>query len=191
MVRRGHTQYGVATLLAFDCLLRVSELMALRLEDIADAGDARMGSEYRQTTVVIRQAKTGRNQSVTVWSDEVKVLLRPALDARVRSPRALLFSGGAAGYRRVFKAVCAELGLSERYVPHSLRHGGATRLYLRGERIEDIMIRGRWASTTSARLYVQASKAMLMSVRAPREIARAAVLLAADVPHSFALAQLH
>src|SRR5690349_2648427 len=43
-----------------------------------------------------------------------------------------------------FKSTCAALGLSERYVPHSLRHGGATRLHLQGVSIEDILLRGRW-----------------------------------------------
>ena len=77
------------------------------------------------------------------------------------------------------------------YVPHSLRHGGATRLFLLHVPLEDIMMRGRWASSKSARLYVQSSRAMLMSMRAPRVLADAAMALAQDVPFAFALAQLH
>lgn len=189
MLRNGYHRYAVATLLAFDCLLRVGELCALRASDIADAGDARMGAQYRQTLVAIRQAKTGRNQSVAVTRDEVKALLRPILDDTKSG--ALLFPGGSAGYRRVFKSVCADLGLSAKYVPHSLRHGGATFLHLSGVPLESILIRGRWASHKSARTYIQSSRAMLMSMRAPRPIAEAAVILARDVPLSFALAQLH
>ncbi len=189
MVRDGHFRYAVGTLLAFDCLLRVGELTALRADDVADAGDARMSATYRHTTVAIRQAKTGRNQSAVVEREEVKALLRPLL-ANTK-PQSLLFPGGSAAYRRVFKETCAALGLSPKYVPHSLRHGGATYLHLSGVPLENILMRGRWASHKSARTYVQSSKAMLMSMRAPRAIAAAALVLARDVPLSFALAQLH
>lgn len=189
MLRAGHHRYAVGTLLAFDCLLRVGELASLTARDIAEAGDARMGAEYRHTTVAIRRAKTGRNQSVVLLNDDVRELLRPLVQQT--KPGALLFPGGSAGYRRVFKATCAELGLSARYVPHSLRHGGATRLHLLGVSLEDVMMRGRWASAKSARTYIQSSRAMLMSVRVPRAAAASAMVLAQDVPLSFALAQLH
>jgi len=39
--------------------------------------------------------------------------------------------------------VCRELGLSAAYVPHSLRHGGATRLHMAGVPLDDILMRGR------------------------------------------------
>ena len=61
-------------------------------------------------------------------------------------PRQPLFPGGAQKYYDVFKQTCANLGLSDRYVPHSLRHGGATSMKLRGWSLEDIMQRGRWKS---------------------------------------------
>ena len=53
MVRNGYYRYGIATLLGFDCLLRISEFMGLCARDISVPGDARMGSEYRMTTVAI------------------------------------------------------------------------------------------------------------------------------------------
>ncbi len=95
MVRDGHYRYAVGTLLAFDCLLRIGELTALRADDVADAGDAGMSGKYRHTTVAIRQAKTGRNQSTVVEREEVKALLRPLL-ANTK-PRSLLFPGGTYG----------------------------------------------------------------------------------------------
>jgi integrase len=189
MARVGHYRFAVATLLGFDCLLRSSELLSLTASDIADAGDVRMGSEYRQMCVAIRQAKTGSNQSVTVESDEVKDLLRPLL--RTSSRHSPLFPGGPALYRALFKAACSSLGLSDRYVPHSLRHGGATRLYLRGVPVEDILLRGRWVSQKAARTYVQAGRALLMSMSVPVRTASAASLFALDVVSSLALAQLH
>jgi integrase len=187
MVRNGYYQYGVATLLGFDCLLRIGELMNVRACDVAAPGDSRMGVEYRMTTLSIPVAKTGPNQSVEIMDPDVVSLVMGLVSKTPR--RAKLFTGGPARYRAVFKSVCAELGLSRKYVPHSLRHGGATRLYLRKVPLADIMIRGRWMGAKSARTYIQSGRAMLMSMQAPRKITDAAVILAADVIGSFTLSQ--
>jgi integrase len=127
MARAGFYRFAVGTLLTFDCLLRCGELLSLRRADVADAGDSRLGAEYRVMIVAIRQAKTERNQSVTVLDEDVKALLRPLL--RSTSDSDILFPGGARLFRSMFKAVCLSLGLSSGFVPHSLRHGGVTHLH--------------------------------------------------------------
>src|SRR6185312_13427700 len=162
MATTGHFRFGVGAVLAFDCLLRCGELCNLRREDVAFPKDRRMGVEYKITTLSIRVAKTGRNQSVTVADPEVVTLLRHVVTAT--KPGGLLFPGGSSRFRDAFKRACSELGLSPKYVPHSLRHGGATRLYLKDVKVEDIMVRGRWASSKSARTYIQASRAVLMAM---------------------------
>ena len=189
IAKSGNFRRAVATVLAFDCLLRVGELTSLRREDVAFPQDRRMGSEYKITTLSIRVAKTGRNQSVTVASPEVVTLLRQVVD--MTKPGGLLFPGGSSGFRTTFKSACASLGLSARYVPHSLRHGGATRLYLQGVRLEDIMVRGRWASSKSARTYIQSSRAVLMAMVPPRAVADAAAAVVQALVFSFALTQKH
>src|SRR5437870_1483160 len=107
MTRHRRLHLGVATLLAFDCLLRVGELMSLRREDVAFPDDSRMGAEYRVTTIAIRKAKTGKNQSVVVQNSDVVKLLRARVAATPRG--GLLFRGSPATYRGLFKRVCAEL----------------------------------------------------------------------------------
>jgi hypothetical protein len=101
---------GGAVVLAFDCLLRCGELTNLRREDVAFPKDRRMGHEYKITTLSIRVAKTGRNQSVTVASPEVVALLRQVVAQT--PPRGLLFPGGSTKFQKVFKSACQELGLS-------------------------------------------------------------------------------
>ena len=189
MTRNGFYEYGVGTLLAFHCLLRVGELCALRREDFADAHDSRLGSEFKHAVVSIGKAKTGRFQSVQITDSHVQGLVRAVVTDW--APKELLFPGGVDKYRSVFKRVCAELGLDSRYVPHSLRHGGATRLHLTGMSLEDILMRGRWKSTSSARTYVQSGRAMLMAVNAPESITKAAAVLSVDVSFSMALSQKH
>lgn len=189
MARNGYFSYGVGTLLAFNCLLRVGELTSLRRENFADTRDSRLGAEYKQAVVSIDKAKTGRFQSVQITDKHVQSLVRGVVSTT--KPKQLLFPGGAAKYRSVFKRVCAELGLDSRYVPHSLRHGGATLLHLSGVSLEDILMRGRWKSTSSARTYIQSGRAMLMAVKSPESISNAAAALSVDVAASMALSQKH
>ena len=102
-----------------------------------------------------------------------------------------LFPFTARTYRKHFNAILRKLGLSSKYVPHSLRHGGATRDHLRGVPLEEILRRGRWAAAKSARHYIQAGRAILLSMNLPEAIAKHARALARDVLHSFSLAQNH
>ena len=166
MVARGLVDYGVATLLAFDCYLRVSELTCLLREDVAEARDERLG--LATTVLRLANTKTGTEQSVVLENSDVAAILKGHL-ARVPSS-SCVFRFDSANYRRCFKATCADLGLSPDYVPHSLRHGGATRSYLLGRSVEAVMERGRWAVTKSARRYIQAGRALLVKMQVPRGV---------------------
>jgi hypothetical protein len=73
------------------------------------------------------------------------------------------------------------------YVPHSLRHGGATFDYLRGRTVEQIMFRGRWVAMESARRYIQTSRALLIMLHIPAQLGQTAAMLA---PHVDALLPL-
>lgn len=186
MARHGLWRYAVATLLAFDCLLRVGELVGLQREDIADSGDLRMGSEYKGMALRLRKTKTGPNQWVDVQDPVVRFLVRDLMHG---SRSRAVFPFSSAEFRNVFKSTCTALGLSERYVPHSLRHGGATRLHLCGVSIEDILLRGRWASSKSARRYVQSGRALLISMRVPNRLQDLAVQMVTSPLLSLAIAR--
>jgi integrase len=224
MARAGYLRYGIGVLVAFDCLLRVSELCALMTTDIADDGDTRVSTEHKGTLVRIRSSKTGKNQWVRIVDQSVIGLLRWLLaqhhatrhiishtkvvtnrlshttKGRIKQSHASmkkqqgaikewrLFPFETYQFRRVFKATCANLGISERYVPHSLRHGGATRYHhVHGWTIEDVLERGRWQSVKSARRYIQSGVAMLMSMDAPVHINKIAISMARD-PYCYIIA---
>ena len=132
-------------------------------------GMRRVGEPHAGTIIIIRKAKTGRNQNVVLHDASLTKLLHELVD--VTRPGGYLFPFSAAAFRSVFKKGCADLGLSKLYVPHSLRHGGATRYKHRlGWRMEDVMHRGRWASSKSAKTYIQASVAHSMSVMVPSQL---------------------
>jgi len=189
LVMDGSLRFAIGVLLSFDCLLRVGELVNLRREDIADAKDARIGVSAVDMTLRLRSTKTGPNQWVTVTNPIIKRLLRTILAATPADGH--LFPFSTSTYRTRFKAACASLGLSSAYVPHSLRHGGATRAHLLGMPLEDILIRGRWASSKSARRYIQAGRAMLMTMEVADSVQVLAKAVAGDLLLYLSLAQSH
>jgi integrase len=168
MALRGHLRMAVATLLGFDCFLRISELLGLVREDFADGSDLRTGAEYRKAGLRLGKTKTGKNQWVEPESAAVLTCLRRLVAKTGAQERIFPFT--AARYRREFRSVCDELGLEARYVPHSLRHGGATRALLLGMPISEIMSRGRWQSLKSAQRYMQAGRAILLTLGLPKRV---------------------
>jgi integrase len=187
--RRGEVAAAIGTLLAFDCMLRVGELCGLRKEDVIDASSGRLGAEAKGVALRLARTKTGPNKFVLVANADV-ARLACNLAAHCRSTgRVFGFSTGT--YRTLFKSACAALGVSERYVPHSLRHGGATRMDLAGIGVEDIMKRGRWESSKSARRYIQSGKALLATIEIPAPVLVYGRVIAARLLTHFTLTQKH
>jgi integrase len=174
---------GIGIILGFDCLLRVSELVNLRTGDVAFIGDERIGvmeskeplppgglpGRKKSALVFVRKSKTGKNQWVELHSPEIIQLLRGLVG--VTKAGDLLFPYSASVVRGELKAACAFFGLTAGYVPHSLRHGGAS-WYRRfgGMSVEDVAERGRWASCKSARIYINAGIALLAATKVPSEL---------------------
>lgn len=189
MAANGYHRHAVACVLAFDCFLRVGELVNIRVADIATTADRRIGAEYRGVAIRLRTTKTGSNQWVQVHDKQVQqLLLSLRRDNGGRGGDNNIFGFSASSFRSVFKQACACLRLSSRYVPHSLRHGGATRWHLLGRSVDDILIRGRWASTNSARRYIQAGRALLLTVDVAPALIATARTLTRDLVRSLTLA---
>ena len=180
---------AIGVLLSFDCLLRVGELVGLLREDAADHDDPRLGGTglTRTFSLRLRHTKTGPNKWTMVSDPAVVQLLRLVYEKT--EPKQPLFPFSAAQLRAAFHESVAALGLARSYVLHSLRHGGASHLYLSGMSIENVLERGRWASSKSARHYIQASRALLLAVDVPPLAAQTARTLASDVLRSLSLAQ--
>lgn len=192
MASSGRLSHAVATLLAFVGLLRVGELCSLSRDDVAFVGDPRIGSAQKNLVLRLRTTKTGAEQSVVVDEPDVVRLLRDYA-SREASSGTRLFPFGPDGFRRVFKDTCTSLGLSQQYVPHSLRHGGATALYLRGLSVETVMERGRWASSKSARRYIQSGRSLLLKMKVPAMVQQAGEIASKNLYGSvlLALSQCH
>lgn len=181
MARWGRHAEAVATLLAFDCLLRVGELTRLTFHDVVVPNDARLGSADTGMVIRLARAKTGLNQSVDLQNAHVRALLLAHLRAHPFMAKDRIFKFSPESFRHLIRLVASSLGLHGiPYVPHSFRHGGATYAFQRGERIEDIMFRGRWLSMESARRYIQTARALLIRLDIPQELNQRGATLA---PH--------
>ena len=143
-----HGSFGVpqAMLLAFDCFLRVGELTRIRCTDIIMPNDPRMGRAHTTMAVVLRTAKTGKMQSVSIWSPSVAQIValwtRSVLRSNQTDPDPRVFPFSPDFLRRLMRQTSVALHLSIHYTPHSLRHGGATDDFLRNGSIECVQFRG-------------------------------------------------
>lgn len=165
-LRWGRVHMAVAYLLGFHCLLRISEIRNLCLDDIALAGDARFDNSNRSVVLRIKVAKTGVNQSVTVTDPFVMECLQLVIGDRDLRSSDKLFAFSEWEFRTGIRMASAVLGLADHFTPHSLRHGGCTYLY--SVELMDparIMVRGRWSSQRSFTHYLQEHAAALVNLR--------------------------
>lgn len=144
---RIHEAAGI--LVAFDALLRPGELYLIRKSDI---------SFYAQKSVItLRDSKTGKRRNtgemVIVNSALANEWLRTACATLHNND--LLLPGGPAAFRLLFNQLVSHFQLSGLYAVYSLRRGGATFDFLLHQSMERTLLRGRWTSTGTARIYLQ------------------------------------
>jgi integrase len=198
MAGNGLLDCAIATLVGFDALLRVSEMLGIRVGDVSTLSDIRRGLPSSSSHPFSQQlplpsssrvclrlsvTKTGHNQWAELYTDEVGLLLTRWIHGR--SAEEYVFGLPVAPsqrpdyYRRALRATCDALGLSSsNFTPHSLRHGGATHAHLQlNQSIEHVMHRGRWRSNDTCRVYIQAGRAALLTQHLPLKV----ITLAADV----------
>ena len=94
------------------------------------------------------------------------------------------------GYRSLFKRAVAALGLSATYVPHSLRHGGATTLYMSGVSVENIKVRGRWKRLDTCERYIQSGEAAMGVVLAPAAVVKLGIAVSQSLVQSLYAAEI-
>jgi integrase len=175
LLRSGHHGPAVGMLVAFDCYLRVSELTRLRRCDIVMPNDPRFGAADTNMAIVLKHTKTGANQSVPLFDVDVAAVLCHWMQHTAvrcsRLPDARVFDFTPARLRQLMYQACVLHGLHQTpYVPHSLRHGGATCDFLRTNSISYVQFRGRWKSMESARRYIQTSRALLAAQQVPSRL---------------------
>ena len=144
----GHERIAAALLVGWDCMLRTGEILQRRMEHIALV----RGRAVLHLHSTESSKRTCQKKMVVVESSMANCALAHVVR---RSPRRdLLLPRGAAHFRRVFHALCVVFGITFHVTPYSLRRGGATYSFLLRGSTEKCMLRGRWASSSSARIYL-------------------------------------
>jgi len=185
MAADGRLQEAIALLLSFECLLRVEEMRRVLKKHVVLSGDRRLGARHKPG-LLIPLAKGGRNQWVEFLDPQMEPLMAMAIEGLGDNDAVFDFS--TSSYRRLLRRCCDALGLREHFVPHSARHGGATKLHLEGWSVSDIMERGRWKQQKSCLIYLQAGRAMLLNADVPADVRDVGEACASDLVAALACA---
>ena len=85
-----------------------------------------------------------------------------------RGEAELVLNRSPAKFKSLFKTLVETLHLDHANLqPCSLRRGGASHDFLRHGSMERTLLRGHWASTQAARVYVQDAAAEITNLRLP------------------------
>ena len=76
-----------------------------------------------------------------------------------------VWTRGTPAFRQAFAELIAFFQLNPSFKPYSLRRGGATHDFRSHGLMEHTLLRGRWATTTAARQYVQEGLSALTEIR--------------------------
>lgn len=153
-------QYSLACLLlvGFLAFLRTGEIVSLTATKVAV--DARKG----RVLVALPSTKTSHHREETVCVDDVRVakLTRFVL----ATTRGRLWTGSTSAFRATLNEFASFFDLSEfTFSAYSIRRGGASHAFASGARFDDLLVRGRWQSHKTARLYLDTGRAALIQLR--------------------------
>jgi len=152
-IARSELRYDLAAgiWLCFAGCLRTGELLSLKVKEIGFGPGEICTLALPHTKTTDRHAAM---QSVIIRDPQVVKFVRFAV--RNRCPDDLLVKGSLYGFRKWFDDAVTKLGLSEAgFRPYSLRRGGATFLYQIGRPMASILLHCRWASMSTATIYIQ------------------------------------
>lgn len=151
-------QFSLAALflLGFLAFLRSGEMVNLSPEKIAvDCTQGRI-------LLALPSTKTSRQREETVCVTDHRLA---KLVASVL-PHGPLWEGSLNSFRAMFTHFCAFFGLEEfTFTPYSIRRGGASYAFAQGATFDELLVRGRWQSNRTARLYLDTGRAALIQTR--------------------------
>ena len=162
-VRLRKIHCAAAFLLCFDAFLRPGELYNLRKRDFTWAGGKAVISLHNTKT----GQRKGAEEMVVCHSRIANFWLHRALASR--SPDDHLLSCSSKSLRTLFFTILEHLGIQGHLSMYSFRRGGATWHFLSGGSMEETLLRGRWQSASTARIYLQDAAATLTHLQITSE----------------------
>eukprot|EP00435_Cladocopium_sp_Y103_P031810 s2315_g8.t1 len=149
--------------LAFNCLLRTSELMALTHRHVV------MHDDGKAASVILPGSKTsqGNPQVLLVTDRQLLRLISSLVRGRAKS---LLWPQGPYAFRQQFADHLNELQFGRHdYTPYCLRRGGATWFFRSSLSMDATVARGRWACAKTAKQYVDEGSMQMAQIQWTKE----------------------
>ena len=159
--------FAAAVLSGFHLCLRTMEALGLCSPLLTIGADGRgvVSLPWTKTS-----ARRGARENVTIDDQYVGSLLHWAVSL---DPAGRVWPHSAKQFHSLFRRGLEELGCSHmRLSPYSLRRGGATHEYLTSGDLSLVMIRGRWSSARTARIYIEDGAAVIAEMRVPDSLRR-------------------
>ena len=172
---------AVSLLLGFHCMLRTGELLKIRKMDLS------FMEQHSRGIVVLHETKSGQRtaSSETVVIFDAFLVRMLAIVCRDLPPADFLMGCSPAVFRVKFARLVHEAGLPKcNWKRCSLRRGGATTDFLHNGQLDRTMVRGRWASAKTARLYIDDAVSMQAQLVVTCQQNRTMTKWAAWVPFS-------
>ena len=159
---RGWVGMAAGIALGFHCLLRTGELVGATFADVSLAADS--GSGVLHLGLTKGGQRRGVVEQVTIVDPQVCMLLR--LAGEDKPPAEPIIGVDGASFRRKFELLLMDLELQqEGYKPYSLMRGGCTHWFHQSGSMDRTMLRGRWASAATARIYIDDAARQLRLLR--------------------------
>ena len=172
---------AVSLLLGFHYMLRTGEMLKIRKMDLS------LMERHSRGIVVLHETKSGQctASSETVVMFDAYLVRMLAIVCRDLATAEFLVGCSPAAFRAKFARLVHEAGLPKcNWKPYSLLRGGATTDFLHRGQLDRTMVRGRWASAKTARLYIDDAVPMQAQLVATCQQNRTMAKWAAWVPFS-------
>jgi hypothetical protein len=156
---------AVALLLCFCGMMRISEVLGLRHQDVLFPSEHRSGPFV---VLLLKTSKRGPADGDKIIIDNVLVVrflerYKARLPPKDALPQQRFCLTSYATVRKWMRQALVALGFpADAFRALYCRRGGATCLSLMGVSLQDVMVAGRWASQASCRLYVRKGEVALM-----------------------------
>ena len=158
LILSGHDCVGVGAMLCYAGLLRVREMLNLKLQDVV-FGDAYI-------VVCLGQTKRGKEQKVCIHQPQVVAWLRAYVQSLASKTHERLFPKSYTTVLKWLRAASKAIGAEELdLTTHSLRRSGASELMRLGIPWPDIKEYGRWNSDRAARMYARQGEVAVYRAR--------------------------
>lgn len=155
--------FAAAILIGFAAFLRTGELVHL--------APGRISVDPMRKFIILALPATKtpkqKSESVAVEDENLAILVQHVLQ---QSEKETLLDLTPNKFRAMLRLYCSFLDLEPcNFTGYSLRRGGASHAFASGQSFDQLLVKGRWQSVKTARVYLDSGPAQLIQMRLPAE----------------------